>query len=208
MWTTSPTFHDVDETSGREGLRVAWLTSLDIGCGVLFGAGIRLLDNVAPRWVGDVGAVWFLVGFLVGRRAFKPPLGAAAAALCLVTANVTYYVWRLVIDQNISTRYLTLAGLFWSAMSIGCGLVSGYYGSLSRHRPALWGIVAGIFGGEALAVLIVSGRMPQVLIETTIALACLMVAIRGRARDVVVSASLGFASVVVLGLSYRFALGH
>jgi hypothetical protein len=195
-------------SGGTPACRIALPGILVVAAGAMLGVAARLVDEIAPRWVGDVGAVWFLTGFLVGRRSSRPATGAAAGALCLVTANTTYYLWRLLIDQNISNRYLTLAGLFWSAMSISCGLVSGFYGTLSVRRPALWGIVAGIFGGEALAVLILSSRLQQVVIEAVIALACLLAAMRGRARDIVVSASLGFASVVVLGLSYRVALGR
>ena len=176
--------------------------------GGLFGLAARLVDDVAPKWVGNVGAVWFLVGFVIGRRAHRWPEGAVLAALGLATANTAYYLWRYLVDQDASIRYLSRAGIYWLLMATACGLVAGVVGALSTTRPALWGVVAGVCAGEALAVALLREKPTQVAIESLMALICLAPAIRGRTRDVVVAASAGIASVIVLGLSYRAALGR
>jgi Family of unknown function (DUF6518) len=173
-----------------------------------FGIAARLVDDVAPKWVGNVGAVWFLAGFVVGRRARRWPAGAVLAALGLATANTSYYLWRYLVDQDASMRYLGHAGIYWLVMATGCGLVAGAVGALSTPRPALWGVVAGVCAGEALAVALLREKPAQVAIESLVALVCLGPAVRGRARDVAIAASAGIASVILLGLSYRAALGR
>jgi hypothetical protein len=188
--------------------RTARLAALSIGGGVLFGVAARLADHTTPKWLGNAGATWFLVAFVVGRVARNFRSGAIAGAVCLATANTAYYLWRLLVDKDISSNYLLRAGFFWLVMSLACGIVAGAVGNESIRRPALWGVAAGVFAGEALAVLILRQRPTQVIVESLVAVLCLAMAIKSRTRDVAMAASLGFASVVVLGLSYRAALGR
>ena len=175
--------------------------------GGLFGIAARLVDYIAPKWVGNVGAVWFLVGFVAGRRSHRGSGGAVLAGLCLATANTTYYLWRYLVDQDASVRYLSRAGIYWLVTATVCGLVAGSVGALSTRRPALWGVTAGVCAGEALAVALLREKPAQVAIEALVAIACLAPAVKSRGRDVAMAASVGLASVVVLGLSYRAALG-
>ena len=105
-------------------------------------------------------------------------------------------------------RYLSRAGVYWLLMATACGLVAGAVGALSRMRPALWGVIAGVCAGEALAVAFLRDKPVQVAIESLVALACLAPALSARVRDVAMATSVGIASVVVLGLSYRAALGR
>jgi hypothetical protein len=188
--------------------RTARLALIAIVTGIAFGIGTRLANPTSLVWVGRAGATWFLVAFVMGRLSRSTGEGALAGAAGLVIANTSYYLWRFFVEQSVPVRYLGRAGLFWMVMATACGLVAGAIGHARAERPALWGVTAGVFAGEALAVATRRDRPTQVVVESLIALLCLVVALRGRVRDVVMATGLGVASVIVLGLSYKAALGR
>lgn len=176
---------------------------LSVAVGIALGLAARLLDEVAPKWVGNVGAVWFLAGFLVARLERDPRRGAMIGALCLTSACVSYYAWRVSIDGTISARYLATIGLLWLAASIGVGVLSGAAGAASRTIAAAWGIAAGTFAGEAAAVLILSRRVVQAVVEIFIAV---LLVSRAGSRRVLQLAAATTLVVAFIGATYRLAL--
>lgn len=142
---------------------------LVVAAGVLLGVGARLVDDVAPRWIGNVGAIWFLAAFLAGRSRRDPRAGAGIGALCLLAACVSYYAWRVGVGGTISVRYLSTVGIGWLVASVLTGTGGGAAGATSRTVTALWGSAAGVFAGEAAAVLLLSQRWIQVVIEAVVA---------------------------------------
>lgn len=171
--------------------------------GVGLGLAARLVDDVAPRWVGNVGAVWFLAAFLAGRSRRNPRAGAAMGALCLIAACVSYYAWRVAVDGTISLRYLSTVGLLWLLASVAVGSIGGAFGALSRTISSSWGIPAGVFAGEAAAVLFLRQRWIQVVVEAIVAIVLL-----GRARFPrgVRVAAVTAVLVAAIGVSYRLLL--
>jgi hypothetical protein len=174
-----------------------------LATGVILGLAARLVDDVAPVWVGNVGAVWFMAAFLVGRSQPERGDGARAGVSCLAVACLTYYAWRVSIDGTISTRYLFLVGGAWLVASLVTGVVGGALGSISRTSSSAWAIGAGVLDGEATAVLLLSGRVTQPLLEFAAAGAILTRA-EVRRHLLLVLATAGV--IGLLATIYRFLL--
>ena len=177
-----------------------------IGVGLALGIASRLVDSVAPRWVGDAAALWVLAAFWAGRRASSVRTGAMLGLGCLVTACLAYYAWRVWVDGDLWPFFLMSVGVFWVGSSVVAGSVAGYLGVRSRSDVALWGAAAGAFFGEALAVALLRGAWLQAALEVTVGASLLM---RGRTRFRSVAAVALAAAVTVagLGIGYRTLLG-
>lgn len=143
--------------------------------GVVLGLSARLVDLVAPKWIGNIAAIWFLAGFVAGRAAWRRGVGAAAGVVCLVVATISYYGLRLAVD-SISLSDLVGIPSMWLVAGIGSGAVSGRLGELSFRHPHAWGVPAGVFAGEAVVVMLLRQRATQAFAETVCALACLWMA--------------------------------
>ena len=135
----------------------------------------RLVDRVAPKWVGNVAALWFLAGFVAGRSGRGSPGGVRRGVVCLATANLAYYGLRLALDP-ISIGDLLPIPAMWLAVGIVCGAVSGRLGELSYRHVHAWGIPAGVFAGEAVVVIVLRQRFVQAVLELVAAAACLTMA--------------------------------
>ncbi|HYI44340.1 MAG TPA: DUF6518 family protein [Actinomycetota bacterium] len=146
--------------------------------GIALGLAARLVDDLALRWVGNVGALWFLIAFVVGRLSRRRAYGARLGAACLATAAFTYYLWRVVVDGTISTGYLVTVGVFWFVAAFVSGAIAGWFGARSHRSVHLWGIPAGVFVGEAISVAILSKRWIQVAAELCVAIVCFAAARR------------------------------
>lgn len=144
-------------------------TLFAVALGTALGVAARLVDEVAPRWVGNIGAIWFLAAFFAGRPRDQRQRGAIAGALCLATACLTYYAWRVAVDGTISLRYLSTVGLLWLVASLLTGGIGGALGAWSRTSSFPRGVTAGVLAGEAVAVLALSHRLAQPVIELTAA---------------------------------------
>lgn len=165
------------------------------------GLAARLVDGVAPRWVGNVGAVWFVAAFLVGRVQKDRTAGAGAGALCLAVACLSYYAWRVAIDGTISIGYLLSIGAMWLVASVITGVLAGALGSAARTRHHPWGIAAGVLIGEGVAVLVLSGRVVQPVIE--LAAAAVMLLLGGMIRRTWFAAAVTAVIVALLAVAYR-----
>lgn len=179
---------------------------LVIGAGLALGIASRLVDHVAPRWVGDAAAVWVLVAFWAGRRASSVRAGATLGFGCLVSACLAYYAWRVWVDGDLWPFFLMSVGAFWVGSSVVAGSVAGYLGVRSQSDPAFWGAVAGAFIGEALAVALLRGAWLQASLEVTVGV-FLLVRGRPRLRSVAVVALAAAVTVAGLGIGYRTLLG-
>ena len=147
---------------------------LPIVVGVVLGLGARLVDEVAPRWVGNIGAAWFFAGFFVGRTERSLRRGVTSGATCLVTATLTYYAWRVLVDETISVRYLVRVGLFWLLAGAAVGVISGALGAKSNRWSAAWGVAIGVLLGEAASVVVLTHRWEQVVLEVLAAAGLLL----------------------------------
>ena len=173
--------------------------------GICLGIAARWIDDLAPRWVGNVGAVWFLTGFFIGRLERSLRKGARAGAICLVSATLAYYGWRVFFDGNISTRYLTEVGVFWLLAAAVTGVVSGALGAKSHRLLIPWAIAVGVLLGEALAVLLLSQRTEQVIVEVGAALGVAFLSKR-RLTDLIPVATVTAVVVSVGVVLYREVL--
>ena len=133
------------------------------------------MDRIAPKWVGNVAAVWFLAGFLAGRSGRGAPGGLRRGVVCLIAGNVAYYGLRLAVDP-ISLADLVPIPALWLCVGIVCGAVAGRLGELSYRYPHAWGIPAGVFAGEAVVVIVLRQRFVQAALEVAAAALCLAMA--------------------------------
>lgn len=173
--------------------------------GIVLGLGARLVDDVAARWVGNIGAVWFLAAFFVGRSQRSLRQGASAGALSLVSATLMYYAWRVIIDGTISTRYLFQVGVFWLLAGAVTGAVSGAVGAKSHRWSLAWGVAIGVLVGEAAAVVLLSQRMEQIALELAAAIVLFFYSKRRLTK--ILPSAVATAMVVTFGVYlYRIAL--
>lgn len=172
--------------------------------GMALGVAARLVDGIAPRWVGNVGAVWFFAAFLVGRMQEDRKAGASGGALCLGVACVTYYAWRVTVDGTISIRYLLSVGAMWLVASVITGVVGGALGSAARTIAHPWGVAAGVLIGEGFAVLLLSRRLVQPAIELAAGAALLLLPVG--VRRTWFAAAVTSVVVAVVAIAYRLAL--
>ena len=176
-----------------------------VAVGAVLGLAARLVDDVAPRWVGNVGALWFAAAFFAGRRARRPRDGAILGALILLSATVSYYSFRIFVDETISARYLSRVGVFWLLAALAVGTAGGWLGALSRTVNPPWGTPAGVFLGEAAAVAYLKERWEQVFLEVVAAVVILLLAKR-RSRTLKIVLVLTAVGVFAFALVYRSLL--
>jgi hypothetical protein len=173
--------------------------------GILLGVAARLVDDVAPRWVGNMGAVWFLAAFAAGRAGRSLKNGAALGAMTLVAAWVAYYSMRLLVDETISMRYLGRVGIFWLLTSVAVGALAGVIGAASRRAAPPWGIAIGVPLGEAVAVAVRTRRWQQIAAELALAIALLVWSNRKAAELVRVTLATTVVVALIAG-AYRTML--
>jgi hypothetical protein len=173
--------------------------------GIALGLAARVVDDLSLRWVGNVGALWFLIAFVVGRLSRRRAYGARLGAACLVTAALTYYLWRVLVDGTISVGYLFTVAVFWLVVAFVTGAIAGWFGARSHRSVHLWGSPAGVFVGEAISVAILSGRWIQVAVELCIAVACFAAA-RRAPRTALTVMLLTAVPNLVITLIYRSVL--
>jgi len=172
--------------------------------GCALGVAARVVDELAPKWIGNVGAAWFLAGFLAGRVARLPRLGERAGALCLAVATVAYYALRLVVDP-ITVGDLIPIPLWWLIVGAGVGALSGWLGARSHPLVEMWGAPAGVFIGEAIAILVLRQRVAQAVLEVCCAAVCLRLT-RGAVKRGVAVAATTVPYVAGFAALYRVAL--
>lgn len=179
------------------------LQAAAVAAGVALGLAARAVDDFAPRWVGNVAAVWFLVAFLVGRLHRDSRRAAAAGVLTLGSGCVAYYTWRVVVDRTISTRYLATVAVLWLLAAVVTGATGGALGGSSWTAAYPWGVGAGVFTGEAISVFLLSQRVVQVVLELAVAAAFL---VRRPVRQTIRPAGAAAAVVSAAVFVYRIVL--
>ncbi|HEY7874048.1 MAG TPA: DUF6518 family protein [Actinomycetota bacterium] len=173
--------------------------------GTALGAGAVLLDHVVPKWVGNAGAVWFVAAFLAGLAALSTVEGVKLGTLCLVAATVVYYALRLAIYPFFSVEDLVPVPAGWLVVGIITGVTAGWAGARARDRVAWWGAPAGVFLGEAIAVLGLRARASQFVVETLCGVACLWLARSSLRRGLVVALTT-LPPVALFATYYRLVL--
>lgn len=184
--TMPPRAESDSPTSGGSQLLLEWTTTWLVVGGCALGFWAVIVDRVAPRWVGNIAALWFLAGFLAGRSTRRAG-GALRGVICLVSATIAYYGLRVATD-SISIEYLAGVPVMWLVAGIASGAVSGRLGQLSYLHPYAWGAPAGVFAGEAIVVMFLRQRLSQAALELVCALACVALARARWQRAVVVAA--------------------
>jgi hypothetical protein len=180
--------------------------SLVLGVGVALGVAARLVDGIAPRWVGDMTAVWVFAAFWAGSRAPDKRRGAFAGVACLVVACASYYLWRIWVEDWMWALFLATVGTFWLIASIAMGAISGAFGAVSHRASEAWAIVAGAFVGEAAAVWLLSGDVStQVVLELTVG-AGVVLAVGVRRRQLVALTVAASLVIGAIGVTYRVGL--
>ena len=167
--------------------------------GVVLGVASKLVDYVAPSWVGNSSAVWGLVAFLVGLRASGVAQGARRGTVALAVATASYYAYRLFVAENISNRFALKAFLFWMALALPTGAISGAAGAASGRT--MWALPAGAFAGEAIFVLASGRRTVHAAVAAGIA-ALLATRARWTARGLAIATAAG-VTVFLVAAGYR-----
>jgi hypothetical protein len=175
-----------------------------VGAGAALGVAARLVDEIAPRWTGNLGATWFVAAFLAGGLESRPRLGARAGALCLSVATVAYYALRLAIDP-IALRQVVPIPLVWLAAGVVTGLAGGAMGARAKEQPAWWGAPAGVFLGEAIAVVLLRGRVAQAVAEAACAAGCVRL-MKGAWKRGLILAAATTPATAAFALYYRLVL--
>lgn len=174
---------------------------LAVVAGVALGVASKLVDYVAPSWVGNSSAVWGLVAFLIGLRASTVREGALRGTVALAVATVSYYAWRLFVAENISSHFALKAFVFWMALALPTGAISGGAGAAAAR---MWALPAGAFAGEAIFVLASGRRTVHAAVAACIA-ALLATRARWTAPGVAIAAAAG-VTVFLVGAVYRSLL--
>lgn len=181
------------------------ISTLVVLGGTVLGAAAVLLDRVVPRWVGNAGAVWFMAAFLAGLAARSSIEGAKLGTLCLVAATLVYYALRLALYASFSVEDLVPVPAGWLVIGVLTGIVAGWAGARARDRAAWWGPPAGVFVGEAIAVLTLRARVSEFVVETLCACICLWAARSSLTRGLVLALTT-VPPVTLFATYYRLVL--
>ncbi len=173
--------------------RAAWILPALLGVGL--GINASLADRIFPMWVGNMGALWAVAGMLSAALWGDPAVRARMqrACVCLGTATVVYYFWRIAIEDSLTFGALWRRAPFWFLLAMITGLGVGLFSVTLRSGLAA---VAGAFIGEAAAVAVSSGRWEQVIVEAIIGIGLLAALNTGErdARNITIAAiaAIGF----------------
>lgn len=136
----------------REALLVA-------GAGIGLGLGSRSSD-LLPRelgWVGNLGAVWLAVAFVVGSAMGSPKRAAIAGSATLTLAALVHYTSARLLRDGIAVDLLRFPVTQWIVIGTVTGAAFGALGSwwhVERRRALAVALLAAAFGAEALYLLV------------------------------------------------------
>lgn len=197
-------------------------TSMDVALALVAGVILGLFSHGSSslpggwRWLGNFGALWVAVAFLVGwlsRVKPAPILGATS----LVAASLVHYVPFRLAREGLSWQAFRWPVVLWVGVGIIVGSVSASLGAAyARRKPFAWLIgvafLAAAFAGEAI-VLLRTGhpRAVRVAVPVEVALSLLVPLIlvsSWRTRLQVLGLTALTIPVVVLGLSAFMGVIH
>lgn len=194
-----------------------------IALAVLVGIGLGIFSHESSslpgglRWLGNFGALWVAIAFLVGRLISDVNRGAIAGAATLCVAAVVHYVPYRLAREGVGSDALRWPVVLWLLVGIGVGVLFGALGAAYGRREATVGLVgvallAATFAGEAF-VLARTGhpRAVQIAVPLELAVAALLPIIffrSWRERSKVFGITLLAVPLVVLALSAFMGVIH
>ena len=197
--------------------KYAWVPMMLIGLtlGVFSHASSGLPG--AWRWVGNLGALWLAIAFLVGRLAANLRGGALVGAASLAVASVIHYVPHRMLREGISLHAFRWPVILWVVVGATVGLLFGTLGAAHARRLRIYAalgvaLLVAAFAAEALVLLRIGhARAMQVAvpIEVIAALAwpfVLMSSWKARLTTYLVAAA--FAPILVLALASFMGVIH
>ena len=139
--------------------------------GVLLGLISRYTGSLSGpiRWLGNAGAPWLLVAFLVGRWELSARTAARSGALALVAAAISHYL-----PYRIAAGWSPIR--WWVVLWVGFGAVAGALLGYAGWRRDAWSnsFACAAFAAEAILLLLVAPQEALILavpVEAMIALA-------------------------------------
>ncbi|MEA2517644.1 MAG: hypothetical protein QOG16_1482 [Actinomycetota bacterium] len=194
-----------------------------IGMTALTGIALGLFSHASSalpgawRWVGNFGALWLAVSFLLGRQFHSLLPAALSGAAALAVASVMHYVPHRMAREGMTLNTFRWPVALWAFVGIVVGAAFGMLGAAHARRWAVastvgMGLLVAAFAGEAF-VLWRTGhpRAVEVAVplETIVALSLPIFCARSATERIKIfgSAVLMFP-VVVLGLSAFMGVIH
>lgn len=151
-----------------------------VGIALLAGTALGLFSHISSslpgawRWIGNFGALWLLVAFLVGRSTRNVRVSAVAGSITLIVASIVHYVPFRWARFGISWGAFRWPVVLWVLVGAVVGAAFGALGAAHRVRLktlatiAVALLVAG-FAGEAF-ILIRTGHPSAVQIAVPLEL--------------------------------------
>ena len=169
------------------------------------------------RWLGNFGALWLLVAFLIGRWLREPKTGALGGLIALALAGVVHYVPFRWAREGLSADAFRWPVPLWVLVGAVVGALFGALGAAHAKRLrwlstlSVASLVAA-FAAEAY-VLWRTGhpRAVQVAVPLELIVACLLPIVlieTWRARLATYAGGLLLAPVMVLALSAFMGVIH
>ena len=124
--------------------------------------------SLSLRWLGNVGAIWLLVAFFVGRGRPSARSAALSGAIALSAAAVAHYLpYRLARFGN-GPELLRHPLYLWIVVGAAAGALFGVLGFIQRHgsKPAkVWSaaVIMASLAGEAVLLFLVAPQYAYVV---------------------------------------------
>ena len=137
--------------------------------GLLLGTLSRYSSRLEPsfRWLGNVGAIWLLVAFFVGRSTRLVRVAAAGGAITLAAAAFAHYVPYRLGKVGVDPELFRYPLFLWVFVGGIGGALFGALGSIQRSRggAATWSTAAimASLAGEALLLFLLAPRYAYIV---------------------------------------------
>lgn len=136
---------------------------MGIAVAVLAGTALGVFSHSSSslpggwRWVGNFGALWLLIAFLVGRFDGRTRTAALAGSVTLAIASVVHYVPFRMAREGVSLHAWRWPVALWALVGILVGALFGVLGAAHRQRLERSSLVAvallvAAFAGEAFVL--------------------------------------------------------
>ena len=131
--------------------------------GLLLGALSRYSSQLTTslQWLGNVGAIWLLVAFLVGRTRSSTRSAVFSGAITLVVATVSHYLPYRLARFGVGPQTLRHPLYLWMVVGAASGALFGVLGFVQRSQDGArssWSAAALIacLAGEAVLLSLVA----------------------------------------------------
>lgn len=158
----------VPETTDRDVALRALLWAVLVG--LLLGTLSRYSSRLEPsfRWLGNVGAIWLLISFFVGRMSTSIHIATIGGAIALASASVAHYVPYRLGKFGVDPDLVRYPLLLWIVVGGVTGGLFGALGSLQRRGGlvSMWSSAAimACLAGESLLLFLVAPRYAYIVV--------------------------------------------